>query len=63
MNTQTLVIILVAVLVIFAGVQAIQINSLKDNISPVSAATAGQVNQANQQYAPQQQPTQMVGGC
>ena len=66
METKVLVIILVSVLIVFAGIQAVQINDLKSSISGQVSGAGYAINQnaQNAQYAaPTESAPQMVGGC
>jgi hypothetical protein len=64
MNKQIITLVLVVALVVFSGVQAVQINDLKDETSSGSAVSGYATSQGSAP-APQRQqaaPT-MVGGC
>lgn len=62
MEKNVVILIAVIALVIFAGVQAIQINDLKETISTGTTGYS-QANVQNTQPVVTQQAPSMVGGC
>lgn len=64
MDKQIIMLVFVIVLVIFSGVQAVQINDLKEDISDGSISISGSsVNTKTTSYTQPKSAPSMVGGC
>jgi hypothetical protein len=67
MNKETVIAVIMVGLIILAGVQAIEINSMKNNLAPVDGPESPSAGAANTpgatRYSSDPSSAGMVGGC